>query len=310
MKKLKSHVFSILFLCSLCIPSFATDANSEMLRLVNIITENNDKAFCAPLTATFNDIVATLVDFSKAHPEQHDNFTTIKIIKILAERYPCSVVTERKLGSMRPSDLSNGGVKNTVVVPTGEFSSIETAPTAAILQTLHSTSAHENDTLINKIVENSGEYMPPVLFSLADLLYRQGDIKNAIFWFNAARLRVTFDATICSDASAQSAIAALVQQMPIDLRKKQFDDLSVLRETIERVLKWDETIPATYDHRWISLHGMRAIINGLGNAENNSPLTVPREKWDALAKQNRNQYRNSVDEAIKYAQKQQAAMVK
>jgi hypothetical protein len=146
--------------------------------------------------------------------------------------------------------------------------------------------------------------MPPALFSLANLFYKQGDIDKAIFWFNAARLRGNFDADLCTDISARSAIPAMVQQIPIDLRKKQFDDIPKLKSIIDRVLKWDEETPYNYDHRWISLHGMNAINNSLGNGAQTGSLTVPRENWDALAKKNREQYRASLSDAIDTIQKQ------
>jgi hypothetical protein len=202
--------------------------------------------------------------------------------------------------------LSKAGGLRIEVSPTGEFSSIDTKPTMAIVQKLHGTVGHENDDLIEQITKNGGNYMPPTLFAVAEWFYRQGDINNAIFWFNAARLRGTFDATLCTDVSARSAIPALIQQMPRELIKKQFDDVTTLKEIIDRVLKWDEATPYNYDHRWINLHGMRAINSGLGRVNSNEPLTVASDKWDALAKQTRERYRKSYDTAIETIQKQKA----
>ncbi len=301
---LEPCILTALFLGVLCSPSFAADANSEAQWFVNLVKTNNGKTFCAPQTATFNELATALSKFSNAHPEFRDQLTDVQTIQGLAESYPCTVVATPALANTPLSETAESGVKNIAVAPTGEFASIDTKPTIAILQKLHATLAHENDALINQMVNNPGDFMPPALFGLADLLYRRGDIGDAIFWFNAARLRGSFDAALCTDISARSAIPALVQQIPRDLIKKQFDDIPQLKNIIDRVIKWDKATPYNYDHRWISLHGINAINNGLGSADQNSPLTVPRERWYDLAKQNRDQYSKSFYEAIDAVQKQ------
>lgn len=300
------RVFTALFLCLLCMPSIAADANSEIQWFVNLVKTNNGKTFCAPQTTTYKELTTALSKFSKAHQELRDQLTDMQVIQGLAETYPCTVVATPELANTPLSEISRSGVKKIEVMPSGEFASIDTKPTIAVMQKLRGTSAHENDALVDQIVKNPGNYMPPALFALADLFYRQGDIGNSIFWFNAARLRGFFDATLCTDISARSAIPALVQQIPRDLIKRQFDDIQQLKSIIDRVLKWDEATPYNYDHRWISLHGMKAINTGLGNADQNGPLTVPRESWDDLAKQNRAQYRKDFDAAIDAVQKQRA----
>jgi tetratricopeptide (TPR) repeat protein len=175
------------------------------------------------------------------------------------------------------------------------------------MQKLYNTTGHENDDLINQIIKNSGDYIPPVLFGLANLLYKQGDTEKAIFWFNAARLRSIFDARLCTDESARSAVPALLQQMPKDLIKRQYDDPIQLKTTIDRVIKWDETTPYNYDHRWISLHGIGAISSGLTPTKPAGPLTVPRESWDTVAQKNREEYRAGINQALTALAKQSSA---
>ncbi len=299
-----SFFFVSLLLCLFGRQSLAADADSEVQWFVNLVKTYNGKAFCPPPSATFNDLASALSKFSKAHPELHGQLTDQQAIQGIAESYPCTVQATPSLANTERSQI---GAKKLEITPTGEYTSIDIKPTIAIMQKLRSTSAHGNDNLVGEITKNSGNYMPPVLFALADLFYRRGDFDNAIYWFNAARVRGNFDATLCTDISARSAISALVQQMPRELIKTQFADIPRLKDTIDRVLKWDETTPYNYDHRWISLHGMNAINNGLGNPGPSGPLTVPRDSWDALAKTNRDQYRKSLDEAIDMVQKQRAA---
>jgi len=46
------------------------------------------------------------------------------------------------------------------------------------------------------VEQNSGNYVLPVLMALAIVHYRQGKTEDAIFWFNAGRLRAQFDAVV------------------------------------------------------------------------------------------------------------------
>ena len=205
--------------------------------------------------------------------------------------------TVTNVGSINPGTLSLGS-HQIVVTPQGDFASIDTKPIAAVMRQLANTTGHENDDLVHQIEQNSGDYAPPVFFVLANLLYKQGNLDDAIFWFNAGRLRADFDAIRCTDVSARDAVPALVAQMPVELRKAQFNDLDKLADIIGKVIKWDETTPYNYEYRWINLHGMGAIQSGLGNTTNTAPLTVPRDTWDALAKQNRDNYQKSCDDVI------------
>jgi hypothetical protein len=84
-------------------------------------------------------------------------------------------------------------------VPTGEYASINMKPMITILQKLQSTSGHENDALLEDIEQNAGNYVPPVLMALGVIRFRQSKIEDAIFWFNAGRLRAMFDAARCTD---------------------------------------------------------------------------------------------------------------
>ena len=92
------------------------------------------------------------------------------------------------------------------VVPRGPYASIDTKPSLALTRALYMTAAHENDELVQDILENPGAFDPPILFALASLLYRQGNTEEAVFWLNAARLRAQFDAQRCTDVSARSAV--------------------------------------------------------------------------------------------------------
>jgi hypothetical protein len=186
-----------------------------------------------------------------------------------------------------------------VAIPAqGEYASIDTKPSVAAIRTLAGTVGHENDSLVGTIVQNSGSYNPPVLFALAALLYRQGNIDAAVFWLNAARMRATFDAQRCTDVSARSAVGELVRQMPRELIVAQFRDRNALLNTIDRVIAWDDSTPEGYDPRWISLHGVQAIQAGMGMRTPGKPLTVPAKQWPALRKSVHNDLRAGMMQAF------------
>jgi len=260
LKKFAALIFIALFSHLPCSSALAADGKSEVLWFANLVKENYGKTFCSPPNTTLGEIAKTFGRYADAHPEFHGRLTDAQTIQGLSEAYPCKQISP----NTPVAELAKKGVKNIVVQPTGEFKSIDTSSIGSVMQKLRGTVAHENDNLVTQMINHSGNYAPPEFFALADLLYRRGDINDAIFWYNAARLRGGYDAALCTDVSARSAIPALIAQMPPDLIKKQYEDIPRVRNIIERLITWDESTPYNYDHRWISLHGMRAISSGLG----------------------------------------------
>jgi hypothetical protein len=56
---------------------------------------------------------------------------------------------------------------------------------------------------------------------------------------------------------------------------------------------WERRTPYHYDRRWINLHGMNAMLAGLGGTTSDttpSALSLPRERWDAIAEKARVDY--------------------
>ena len=257
---------------------------------IGIIKTYNNKSFCVPGPTPLLDVASAMKQYAQSH-QASDTLTTPQTVQILAQLYPC-----------QPSSA----VRNVVVSPMGEYATIDTRQTIALIRALGATSGHENDSIVDGIKAHADVHPPPVLFALARLLYQRGDVDAAIFWFNAGRIRGNFDALRCTDISARSAVPALVAQMPVELRKAQFADVEKLRTIVTKAISWDETTPHNYDQRWINLHGMEAMKQGLGDTSpSSSPLSVPQEKWDGIAKQVRDDYRKGLEEAIAVVSKGQ-----
>ncbi len=178
------------------------------------------------------------------------------------------------------------------VKPQGEYAEIDTSSTIRAVEILRGKDEGARKALIDDIQKNSANYMPPVFFTLAQTLWELGKKEDAYFWFNAGYLRASFDAARCADVSARQAVAVMIMGLPQELYKSQFDDVDKLKEIVLKVIKWDEETPHNYDHRWINLHGMGAMISSLDKdkKEKVPQLSIPKSEWDSLAKQQREKY--------------------
>lgn len=255
---------------------------------MGLLSANNGKVFCLPPNATPASTLQALIHYDQAN-HLPDAATEPQFLESLARIYPC--------GGALPKKNSTDN----------EYAGIQVGDLPSIMQTLENTQGHENDALVQTIEKNSGNYAPALFFPLANILFKQGDIDGAIFWFNAGRLRGTFDARLCTDRTAGAGIGTLVAMTPVELRKAQFNDLDKLPVILEKVIHWDETTPYNYDHRWIALHGMGAIRRGMGmDSGPPQPLTVPKEQWDALAQKGRAELREGMVKAIATMKEKQA----
>jgi hypothetical protein len=264
-------------------PSFATgsEPDSAGQRFISLIATYNNKSFCIPGQVQVLDVARAVAQYTKAH-ETSGELTTPRALQILAQIYPCN----------GPSVAENVGAPKVEEAAPVELQTID------VMRTLQNTAGHENDGVLDQIKKRSDAYPPPVLFGLARVLYLQGDVDGAIFWFNAGRLRGNFDAWRSADVvSGRTTMIALSRKMPIELRKAQFADLPKLRAIIAKVIAWDETTPRHYDKRWIDFHGVVANKMAPGGVKP-APATIPPEKWDDLAVQVREEYRKDLEKSI------------
>jgi hypothetical protein len=265
-----------------------TPVSADAQSFLNLVTTYRGKAFCAPPGVTLGDAAKVVSQYVEAHPELQGRYTDQQALQALAAAYPCTVSS----GSPTADTPLNQMVgRKLQVTPGGEYATIDTKPDISLIQRLRSGSGSENADLAAQVVQAPGNYTPPVLFSLAEWYYKQGQIDDAIFWLNAAGLRGRFDAAICTDVTARSAIAEISQKLPPDLFRQQFQDPARIKRIVDKVIDWDARTPAGYDHRWISLHGLKATNSGLGIGGAPGALTLPQDQWRGIAEQNRQKYR-------------------
>jgi hypothetical protein len=188
------------------------------------------------------------------------------------------------------------------VEPVGEYAEIDTKLAIGTLQSLQSGSPEDRQRSVALVQAHPENYAPPVFYALSAALFESGKKDEAAFWFYAGQLRARFDANRCADVSARAAPGALNARFGPPINKYAFSDLAKLEALIPKVVYWDRKTPHNYDHRWINLHGMDAMIQGLGgngggNAER-KPMSLPKEQWDKIGEDTRERYLEDFKDAL------------
>lgn len=151
----------------------------------------------------------------------------------------------------------------------------------------------QKQALFENIKARPGNYAPPVFYALSHVLFQDGQKDESAFWFYAGQLRARFDANRCAEASAKQAVAVLNRSYGSSINQHAVQDMRKLERLIAEVVEWDRKTPYQYDHRWINLHGLHAVLYGLeGKSVAAMPdaLSLPADQWDAIAEQTRADY--------------------
>ena len=185
------------------------------------------------------------------------------------------------------------------VQPKGEFARIDTRLANETIEVLAKGDAEEKQRAIQRIKDHPENFAPPVFYVLSNVLFQRGEKDDAAFWFYAGQLRARFDANRCADVSARQAVGALNQRFGPEINQYAFQDIPKLEALIPRIVEWDRGTPHRYDHRWINLHGMGAVMSGLDTKKEASTfLSVPAEEWEKIAEKTRDDYLNAFGRAI------------
>lgn len=262
----------------------AAPANQPPGWVRNFVRANDGRQFCVTPGARPEDFAGVIARYKEAHPELQGVLGGQDALAAFREAYPCpAAAVEEPAPAPAPEAPSTPPAPPVPPAPAAPQAEAPAIDVPRIVQTLLDSVGHENDALLAQIEKNPGDYPPPVLFAMSNLLYLQGRTDDALFWFNAARLRANFDTLRSADQSARWEVAEQMKMIPLALRRAQFDDLPKLRKIVAAVLKWDEDTPAAYDFHWIS----------------RDAAGVPPGQWPALAAKTRADYLSSLDEAIR-----------
>jgi len=189
------------------------------------------------------------------------------------------------------SDITAADSSN--VTPGGEFAQIDTRLANQTIQVLAKGTAEEKQRAIALIKANPENYAPPVLYALSNVLFANGEKDDGAFWFYAGQLRARIDANICADSTARQAVSVLNRNHGAPINQYTFQDLPKLEALVPKVVDWERKTPYNYDRRWINLHGMGAMMSGLGAQNKGTPqasLSYPKDQWSVIAERTRNDY--------------------
>lgn len=200
-------------------------------------------------------------------------------------------------------------IKTIYVEPKGVYATIDTSKDGNIINILKNGTKNQKNIMVKHIVSHSDQYIPAVFFALSNTFWEIGDQDQAYFWFYAGRIRTHFDIKRCADKSVAGSVEMLSMSVPDELRISQFNNIEKVKNILRKVIEWDERTAYNYDHRWINLHGIDAMVYDLDKENKMSipTLSIPEKEWESLAKQNRENYLQS---SLKYLDEFQASLKK
>lgn len=188
--------------------------------------------------------------------------------------------------------------------PVGEYAEIETTVSLKALENLQSRNRKVVEKTLVHIIENPGKYVPPVLYCISNYLFLMGEKERAPFYFYLGQLRAIYDANRCTDKSAQSAVEVLNQEFGLIINEYTFKNLDLLKETVEKVFKYDAEIPYEYDHRWINLYGSNAMRASLSGESDTTKLSLPESDWEKIHADTRKNYKEGFERAMAQLEKE------
>jgi len=197
--------------------------------------------------------------------------------------------------------LAVADTKTVTVTPQDEFAKIDTRVAKKTMQILAEGTAEEKQDVIATIKSKPENYAPPVLYVLSNVLFESGDKDEGAFWYYAGQLRARVDANICADVSARQAVGVLNLHYGASINQYTFQDTPKVEELVPKVVDWERQTPYNYDRRWINLHGMRAMMSGLGarsKGQSQTPLSYPKDQWNEIAEKTRADYLSNFRKAM------------
>ncbi len=204
------------------------------------------------------------------------------------------------------SASSKAVARDIIVKPVGEFAKIDSSLCNKTIDELKSASTETRNKAIADIKAAPDKYAPPVFYLLSSVLFQEGKKDDAMFWFYAGQLRARYDANRCADISARSGVGVLNMQFGTPINQYAFTDIPRLKELVSKVVEWDRKTPHNYDHRWINLHGMEAMLSGMeGKEDPNLKMSLPENEWEAIAEKTRSDYLNGFNQAMAELKKRQ-----
>jgi len=177
--------------------------------------------------------------------------------------------------------------QNTEVIEvTGVFKEIDVEKQNNAISVLTTGDEEMKSTMVDIFFQDQNKWNPPVVYALSKVLFEQGYKDDAALWFYIGQLRARIDANLCQDETARGAVAILNDKFGPIINKYTFQNIKKLETIVNDAVAFVRKYDGTYDHRWINLLGMWAIID----IEEGKTLSYPKEDWKAIKKKTVNDY--------------------
>lgn len=183
--------------------------------------------------------------------------------------------------------------KSTDITPRGIYATIDIKLIQLTLKKLLYAPPAIRDRTIAEVSRHPSRYAPPVFYAMSRALYLKGDKDKAAFWFYAGQLRARYDLDRSTDETASQHIARLDKEAGPAIHRHMFAQLDKFEQLIRQIIDWDRRTPHHYDHRWINLHGVQAMVVSTSKAPEKialGPLSRPRGEWPTIADKTRAKY--------------------
>lgn len=195
--------------------------------------------------------------------------------------------------------LSYAQTQTKEIKPKGVFKEIDVARHNEAIEILNGKNKKLKQQTVDSIMKNPNFYNPPVIYALSRELFNQDKKDDATYWFYVAQLRARYDANLCMDNSAKQAVSVLNGEYGTGINKYAFQDIDKLEKTVTKVVDFVRTNEENYDHSWINLHGMDAVLAGMDDNSEKEELSQPKDKWTEIKKKTVDDYYNGFIEYVK-----------
>ena len=168
--------------------------------------------------------------------------------------------------------------KTVVLEPKGEYAEINLTEQNEMIGKLTDPSTVRD--AIEVVFKSIPHYNPIVMYQFADALLATGEKDESIGFYLYAMIMARYDRKLCSDSSAGQLVGLIEEKFYSDF-KFMFKKKELFRKSLDDACQLAGLVPDdSYDHRWISLHGINASIVALEpDHKNDKPLCAPKDKW-------------------------------
>lgn len=184
------------------------------------------------------------------------------------------------------------------IEPTGIYKEIDITRHNEAIEVLNGDDHIQKQQTVDLILRNPNFYNPPVIYALSRELFSQDKKSEATYWFYIAQLRARYDANLCMDNTAKQAVSILNEAYGSGINQFAFKDIEELAKTVTKVVDFVRTNEENYDHRWINLHGMDAILASMDGKSENKKLSQPKDQWTKIKNKTIDDYYNGFIEYV------------